>query len=143
VLLVPYINDLPKSASNNMSITLYADDTSVLVTNYDRDEYKKAMNKIFSDINEWFSSNLLHLNYEKTSTLEFRPRIYNMISTNVSYNNNIISNNKRVKFLGLTLGTTLSWEGHINYIISKLKSVCANIRVPPPPPQEHNTQVLH
>jgi hypothetical protein len=60
LLFVLYINDLPRLASNNMSVTLYADDTSVLVTNYDRDEYKKAMNKIFSDINEWFNSNLLH-----------------------------------------------------------------------------------
>jgi hypothetical protein len=48
-----------------MSVALYADDTSVLVTNYDRDEYKKALNKIFPDINEWFNSNPLHLNYEK------------------------------------------------------------------------------
>jgi hypothetical protein len=111
-----------------MSITLYADDTSVLVTHYDRDEYKKAMNKIFSDINEWLNSTLLHLNYEKTSTLEFRPRIYTMISTNVSYNNNFISNNNRVKFLGLTLDTTLSWEGHINYVISKLNSLCFILR---------------
>jgi hypothetical protein len=56
--------------------------------------------------------------------LEFRPRIYNMINTIVSYNNKFISNNNRVKFLGLTLDTTLSWEGHINYIFSKLNSVC-------------------
>jgi hypothetical protein len=63
LLFVLYINDLPKLASNNMSITLYADDTSVLVTNYDKDEYKKAMNRIFSDINEWFNSNILYLNY--------------------------------------------------------------------------------
>jgi hypothetical protein len=111
-----------------VSITLHADDTSVLVTNYDRDGYKKAMNKIFLDINEWFNSNLLHLNYEKTSTLEFRPRIYNMISTNVPYNNNFISNSSRVKFLGLTSDTTLSWEGHVNYIISKLNSVCFILR---------------
>jgi hypothetical protein len=111
-----------------MSVALYADDTSVLVTNYNRDEDKKAMNKVFSGINVSFSSNLLHLNYEKTSTLEYRPRIYNMISGNVSYNNNFISKNNRVRFLGLTLDTALSWEGHINYIISKLNSVCFILR---------------
>jgi hypothetical protein len=33
LLFVLYINDLPKLASNNMSITLYAEDTTVLVTN--------------------------------------------------------------------------------------------------------------
>jgi hypothetical protein len=37
---------------------------------------------------------------------------------------NFISNDNRVKFLGLTLDTTLSWEGHINSVISKLNSVC-------------------
>jgi hypothetical protein len=100
-----------------MSVTLYADDTSVLVTNYDRDEYKKTLNKIFSDINEWFNSNLLYLNSDKTCILEFRPR-----------DNNFIPNNNRVKFLGLTLDTTLSWDDHINNIISKLNSACFLLR---------------
>jgi hypothetical protein len=46
LLFVLHINDLPKLASNNMSITLYADDTSVLVTNYDRNEYKNAIKNL-------------------------------------------------------------------------------------------------
>jgi hypothetical protein len=93
LLFILYINDLPRIASKNMSITLYADDTSVPVTNYDRDDYDIALNKIFLDINEWFNSNLLYLNYDKTSIVEFRPRAYNITDTIVSYNNNFISNN--------------------------------------------------
>ena len=81
-----------------MSITLSANDTSVLVTDFDKDEYKKALKKIFSDINEWFNSNLLYFNYDKTSILEVTPRAYNITNTIVSYNNNFISNNNRVKF---------------------------------------------
>jgi hypothetical protein len=81
-----------------MSITLSANDTNVLVTDFDKDEYKKALKKIFSDINEWFNSNLLYFNYDKTSILEVTPRVYNITNTIVSYNNNFISNNNTVKF---------------------------------------------
>jgi hypothetical protein len=80
-LFILYINDLPKVASRNTSITLYADDTSVLVTHYDNADFKIAMNKIFLDINEWFKCNLLSLNCNKTFTLEFKTRNDKVVDT--------------------------------------------------------------
>ena len=65
---------------------LYADGTSVLVTNYDSDDYEKALKKIFLDINDWFNSDLLYLNYDKTSTV--MPRLTKIIRSEIFVSRN-------------------------------------------------------
>jgi hypothetical protein len=87
-----------------------------------------AMNKIFLDISEWFKCNLLPLNFNKTHTLEFKTRNDKEVDTIVSYDNYFISNINSVKFLGLTVDTSLTWEHHINKIIAKMNSVCFALR---------------
>jgi hypothetical protein len=82
------------------------------------------MNKIFLDINEWFKCNLLSLNFNKTHTMEFKTRNDKVDDTIVSYDNYFISDINSVKFLGLTIDTSLTWEHHINKIIAKINSVC-------------------
>jgi hypothetical protein len=128
LLFILYINNLPKVASRNTSITLYADDTSVLVTHYDNAEFKIAMNKIFQDINEWFKCYLLSLNFNKTHALEFKSRNDMVVDTIVSYDNYFISNINSLKFLRLTIDTSLTWEHHINKILAKMNLVCFALR---------------
>ena len=48
---------------------LYADDTSIIITNPNPSNYENIVNKIFEDINRWFNSNLLSLNLEKKHTI--------------------------------------------------------------------------
>jgi hypothetical protein len=86
------------------------------------------MNKIFLDINEWFKCNLLSLNFNKTHTLEFKTMNDKVDDTFVSYDNYFISNINSLKFLGLTMDTSLTWEHHINKIIAKMNSVCFALR---------------
>ena len=54
VLFHLYINDLPKIAVKDANIFLFADDTSILVTNSNDTHLKIVMNEIFIDINKWF-----------------------------------------------------------------------------------------
>ena len=49
-----YINDLPKLASIGTKILLYADDTSIIVTNPNLKNFETQIDKIFRDINNWF-----------------------------------------------------------------------------------------
>ena len=44
----------------------YVDDTSVIITNPDPLNYRTNLNKITHDIKEWFETNLLPLNLDKT-----------------------------------------------------------------------------
>jgi Reverse transcriptase (RNA-dependent DNA polymerase). len=59
-------NDLPKIFNNNVKSVLFADDTSLIVSNHNNVEYKKDINAAFEELNEWFHANLLILNYKKT-----------------------------------------------------------------------------
>jgi hypothetical protein len=55
-----YINDLPKITSTDAKIFLYADDTSIIVTKPNLEDFKITVNKLFLDINKWFKTNLYH-----------------------------------------------------------------------------------
>jgi len=65
-LFLIYVNDLPKSVSNKSSPILFADDTSFIIVNHDETKFKFNTNEIFNEINKWFHSNILMLNYDKT-----------------------------------------------------------------------------
>jgi hypothetical protein len=54
---------------------LYADDTSIIITNPNPSNYGNIVNKIFEDINSWFNSNLLSVNFEKHTICRSRIKI--------------------------------------------------------------------
>ena len=51
---------------------LFADDTSILITGSDKTDLDENINQAFQKINNWFNSNRLALNLNKTQFLEFR-----------------------------------------------------------------------
>jgi len=55
-----------KSVSDKSSPILFADDTSFIIANCSETEFKFKTNEIFNEINKWFHSNILMLNYDKT-----------------------------------------------------------------------------
>jgi len=60
LLFLLYINDLPQTTNDNSKIVLFADDTSMIISNPNLLNFeKKGVNKIIQDINEWFNTNLL------------------------------------------------------------------------------------
>jgi hypothetical protein len=70
------INDLPKIMNNTVTnskskMVLFADDTSIIVTNPDPINFIKVIDTVFKHINEWFNANLLTLNFDKTSFVQF------------------------------------------------------------------------
>jgi hypothetical protein len=58
-----YINDLPKKITKNNSMVLYADDTSLLITGFNKLDFNININQSFRSIISWFNSNLLTLNF--------------------------------------------------------------------------------
>jgi hypothetical protein len=47
------------------NVYLYADDTSIIVSNPDYNGYKLTLNKIFQKVNTLFAANLIKLNIKK------------------------------------------------------------------------------
>ena len=69
-----YINDLPKIVTKNNSIVLFAEDTSLLITDSNDLDFNININQTFHNIMSWFNSNLLILNFNKTHYMEFRTK---------------------------------------------------------------------
>ena len=89
---------------------------------------KKSVNKIIQDINEWFNTNLLTLNLDKTHFTQFATKNSPSIDFNIMYGNKEIANVYNTKFLELILDNTLSWRTHIDTIIPKLSSASFALR---------------
>jgi len=61
-----YINDLPNIIAEPLKPVLFAVDTSVIIANLSPSKFKEVINNIIDDINDWFRSNSLSLNFDKT-----------------------------------------------------------------------------
>jgi hypothetical protein len=123
-----YINDLPKIINKNNNMVLFADDTSIIITDTNKLNFERNLNQTFRDINTWFNVNLLTLNYNKTQYVEFRPMNYYTVTTQVSYDRTKLTNVTESKFLGLIIDSTLSWKQHIDYVIKKISIACYALR---------------
>jgi hypothetical protein len=65
LLFLLYINDLQKILNKDNYMVLYADDTSIIITERDKTNFLN-LNRTFKKINTWFSTQLLTLNLKKT-----------------------------------------------------------------------------
>jgi len=74
IFFLIYINDLPNLASIGTKILLYADDTSIIVTSPNLENFETKIDNIFGDINNWCKVNQLILNYNKTHYLQFNTK---------------------------------------------------------------------
>jgi hypothetical protein len=80
----------------NSKIVLFADDTSMIITNLSSSKFEKSVNKIIQDIDEWFNTNSLSLNLDKTHFIQFVTKNSSSIDFSITYGNNKIANNARV-----------------------------------------------
>jgi hypothetical protein len=133
LLFLIYVNDLPSAipctlADNNSSIILFADDTSVIINDPCLTNFERNLNINFRIINEWFNSNLLSLNFNKTYFMQFATKTKFLDIINIENDKKLITQANFVKFLGITVDNTLSWKQHIDAIIPKLNKACYIIR---------------
>jgi hypothetical protein len=113
---------VPHGSINNM--VLYADDTSIIITDTNNVNFETNLNQTFKDINTWFNVNLLTLNLNKTQYLEFRSINCCNTMTQINCDQKSISNVTETNFLGLTIDDILSWKQHIDLMINRLSSTC-------------------
>jgi hypothetical protein len=129
LLFLLYINDLPKTINDKTIPILFADDTSLLVTSPNLNDFQANINTAFHCINEWFKVNLLSINFSKTHYIQFTANTNNPI-TNIktAYDNKQITTISDIKCIGIYINDTINWKCHIERISSKLSAVCYIIR---------------
>jgi hypothetical protein len=102
-----YINDLPSvipyTVSNkNSSIVLFADDTSVIISESCSANFERKLNIVFQIMKEWFNSNFHSLNFDKTYYMQFITKNKFLNKTNFEHDNKMILQTNFVKFLGIS-----------------------------------------
>ena len=105
-----YINDLSHSINNNNKIVLFADDTSLIISNRDPIKFRDDANKILQHIQEWFNANLIYLNWKKTYFMHITTKNNPFNTFDIIYKDKKLTTVDSMKFLGLTLDDSLSWK---------------------------------
>ena len=82
------------------------------------------MNEELASINQWFTSNKLSLNANKTKCSFFRKPSKKddipLMLQNLTISNHVIERQEFIKFLGVLLDENLNWKEHIKYTENKI-----------------------
>lgn len=113
LLFLIYINDLPCCIDSNF--ILFADDTTTYCSDVDALTLQSRTRITTSLLGDWFASNQLSLNVNKTQNLLFSLRHHSFQV-------------EPVRFLGVVLDPGLTWEAHALYLCSKLSKQLYVIR---------------
>lgn len=120
LLFIIFINDIVDNI-NRSFLTIFADDTSAIISAKDNDVLSKDATNCVKEITRWCNSNGLVLNPHKTNLVFFSPMgVKNDLSVLVRADNNSICQNDCVKFLGVQMDKNLSWQNHTENVIKIL-----------------------
>ena len=123
ILFLLYINDLP--IMTKCLSFLFVDDTSIFLNGLNYDELVHEMNIELQKISHWFKMNRLSLNLEKTHYILFHPVRKKITSTSniLKIDDVNILKVDNIKFLGVVLNSTLTWNDHIFELSSKINKL--------------------
>ena len=122
LLFTLYINDINNALLFSCA-SLFADDTSILFSDFSLKRIEKCINIDLKRLFKWLCANKISLNVSKTEVVLFRGN-----HKNINYNIGLKLNGKKltlsesVKYLGVILDQSLSWNPHINNLSTKLKN---------------------
>lgn len=109
------------NASSLLKFILYADDTTLLMSDKNINTLTNNMNAELIKVNDWFHANKLTVNVKKTCAILFGPKILtNPKSFSLNINNQAIDRVPHTKFLGIIISSNLSWSQHITSISLKI-----------------------
>lgn len=131
ILFIMFINSLAKIINTvNCSMTNYADDTNLLIFDQTLPSIIIQSNKLMLDTGNYFQTNKLILNREKTNAVLFIPCHTGYDSSNnITINDFKLTLKNTTKFLGMYIDNTLSWQDHVNNVCKKIGTASHNIRV--------------
>jgi hypothetical protein len=109
-------------------IILSVDDTSVLVKIPNIKDFQTNTVTAFKCVNKWFKVNWLSTNVNKTHYIQFKTKNKPQTNIHITCNDNLITSQWNIKFLGIYINDSINWSCHIEYIIPKLSSACYIIR---------------
>jgi hypothetical protein len=128
LLFLLYTNDLRNFVKDKSKPILFADDTSIIVTNSNPTDFISDITFVFEYLNKWFRANSLSLNFDKTHFMQFTTKNGPQINLDISYANRTVFKADDTKFLGLHVDNTLSGKSHIEQVLYMLNAACYALR---------------
>ena len=122
---IVYVNDIINALSCS-SIHLYADDTVLTFADRDLEKCIRTFDEEIPNIVLWFNVNKLTLNERKTKAVIFgkkcklAPISNHNIHVRLKINNYVIHPEKEIRYLGVVLDASLTFQPHIEYISKKI-----------------------
>lgn len=117
LLFLIYINDFPSAIKRNM--ILYADDSTLILTNRNEIGLENDANETLANIVIWLKAHNLVLNIDKTNYMRFCNR-KQPTSINISFEGRSIREICVHKFLGIHLDSHLNWKAHVETVCTRL-----------------------
>ena len=131
LLFLIYMNDF-SCTSKMIKLLLYADDITMYISGKDVNSFICAVNNELVIISNWFVSNHLFLNLNKSSFIIFHSSKKSVsFDFPISINNSLLNRVTTIRYLGILLDEHLTWSKHITYIqnlIAKNIGVISRIR---------------
>ena len=118
-----YINDFSSIISKIANPVLFADDTSIIISHTNPEEFKNNINTVLIETINWFQGNFLTLNCGKTHCLQFLTKMHNEIKLQIISSNIIITNINSTRCLELIIYSSLSWKDQTIELTCKLNKV--------------------
>ena len=117
LLFLIFTNDLHLHIEHCRCI-LFADDTTIYVTHRNQRYARWCLESDLKTVVDWFKANTLTLNLDKSAILNFNPKPLNL---NLEIDNTKLPDVTHIKFLGVWLDNTLSWNTHVNKLCYKIR----------------------
>jgi len=122
ILFLIYINDMAKIPLIG-KVVLFADDAAIFYNGSKIEDLQMAMQTDLDLLNSWFRLNKLTCNIDKTQSMYFsKPSVAeSLMGTGLVLYGKPVQSVSAVKYLGIHLDQYLSWNIHINSLITKLR----------------------
>ena len=127
LLFVLYTNDLRDFyQGSNLEVTSYADDTSFFTMSSQIPTLLSKVEEVMIAAKKWFLKNKLILNSSKTNIVLFTTQRSALdIPESVGVPDESLAIVDSTKSLGIVLDKHLTWDKHVEYIMSKLNKSCS------------------
>ena len=123
LLFLTFIIDMPY-ASKILDIHLFADDTSIFISNKNLEELETIVNSELVNISDWLISNKLTLNVSKSNfTIIHPPQRKRNKQVTIKINGENLEEKSLTKYLGVLIDKNLNWKAHIHHINLNLPKV--------------------
>lgn len=121
ILFLVLVNDITEHITEGEAF-LYADDTTVVVSDKTTLGVVEKCNRVFAQMKKWCDGNGLMINFDKTNIIEFYNRPRRPLDTTFNFYGSNLKISKEIKLLGTFLDYQLKWTPEIDSICRKLNN---------------------